>query len=130
MFLRRKHVQRVEITHKLAHIAYGSSKGTSMNDTTVVVKIGIHIEQVSRDRMVTSPMSDTGTPYLANKTALQHSYNVTTPPVAGSSSTLTEPSGFSASKYATSKIIAHWINADQPPLFRVQWYGFGPDEDT
>lgn len=72
VFLHREHVQGCKATRKLASIVDGPSEATSMSAKTVPVKTGICIERVLHDRVITSPVSDTGTPYLLSGTELRH----------------------------------------------------------
>lgn len=92
VFLRREHVLRDRATHNLTPIADGPYEVPYRNETTVAIKIGAHIDRISCKRVVTSPISDTGTPYIVNDTASHHGHYDPPSPAAGSDTTRAEPS--------------------------------------
>lgn len=68
-------------THKLFLITDGPYEITSMDDTTVAVKISTHIERVLLNRVVTSPVSETVIPCLVNDIASHHRNYDLPPPI-------------------------------------------------
>lgn len=117
---RSENVQRGEATHELALITNRNYKLTSKGDTTVAGRIFSHIERVLHNRLVTSPVPDTETPYLVNDMPLHNGLFGTPPLAAGFDSTFPEPSRVSALEYVITKVVAHWVVTDQSPLYRVQ----------
>lgn len=60
--MRCEHTQRGKTAYKLSQIADIPYDVTSLNDANVTVKIDSDIARVSRDRIVSSSVSSTGTP--------------------------------------------------------------------
>lgn len=83
LLVHRQNVKRCEAIHKLATIPDGPYEDTTMDNTTVPIKICTNIERDSGNRVITSSVLDTKTPYLGNYLVSHHSQHDLLPHTAG-----------------------------------------------
>lgn len=128
MFVRRAHTQQEQISNKLSFIADGTYKVTSLNSTTVTIKVGPNLERLFRDRITQSPITASSTSVILNDVSQA---------IANSNArtshweNLPQPdTGNAISEYTIDRFIDYRIANDQSALYRVQWYGCGLENNT
>lgn len=94
----------------------------------MIIKDGPNIKRIFRNRIAQSPNTASNTPIILNDTS-----QVIADSNARSSHKVNSPqpnTGDATPEYVIDRIIEYNIANDQSLLYRVQWYGYGPEDDT
>lgn len=128
IFVYCSHTQHGQITPKLCLTVNRPYEVMSLKASTVTTKDGPNIKRVFRDRIAQSLITASCPPVILND-ASQATVNSNARTSFEQNSPQPDPGDVTSECFIDRRSDCGIVN-DRSPLFRVQWYGYGPEDDT